>query len=356
MTSGFIRRRTTLTVATRLFLGLLPALLAVLLAVGLAYYGEYGRQVPSIIALGAAVLAVASLVVTWNNTRYVSARIVRLTGAMPGDEDAHRGHGESDEFDRIERVVDHLGSALSASEAERARRDAAAATRLNDEATMLAAVARDSMAQLDELRLPLHILLEARFGELNENQEELLRDARKAADAMAAAIRRLALLADADRGALSVQRELVQVNDVVRAVLPLARAAAERRDARVDTSLEPGLPRVLADRARLAEALTLLSADAAAATGPDHPLSFTTARDRGGVSITLTPVVPGGGAVPAPPAPTDQAARVAEPNESVRDAGGVILARRLIAAQGGATEETPSGVIVRLGGQAGSDT
>ena len=183
----------------------------------------------------------------------------------------------------------------------------------------------DTMAQLDEVRLPLHILLETRFGDINENQEELLRDARNGADAMAGALRRLGQVADADRGALAPQRELVQVNDVVRAILPLARAAADRQQARVTTSLEPGLPRVMADRARLAEALTLLAVDAAAVAGPEHPLAITTARDDSAVSITLTPV-----------------------------ADASILARRLIAVQGGSADETTSGLVVRLAGLQGS--
>ena len=320
MTSNFTLRRTSLTVGRRLFLGLLPALLAVVLALGLAYYGEYQRQAPEMVVLGAVVLAVASLIVTWVNTRYLANRIVRLTGAIPAS-GARDDSGDADEFDRIEQVVDDLGSALSASEAERARADAAATARLREQATMLAAVVRDVMAQLEDVRLPLHILLETRFGELNENQEELLRDARKAADAMDAALRRLGQVADADRDALPVKSEVVQVNDVVRAVLPLARAAAERTQARVDASLEPGLPRVRADRARLAEALALLTDDAASATGPERPLVVMTARDREGVSITVAPAM-----------------------------GAPILATRLIAAQGGSTESTADGLIVRLPG------
>ena len=321
MTTSFIRRRASIPVGRRLFFGLLPALLAVLLTVGLAYYGEYGRSVPGIVVGSASVLAVLSLVVTWINTRYLSARIARLTGSMPDTDSNDRR--ESDEFDRIERVVDHLGSALSAAEAERARADAEAAARLRDEATMVAAVTHDSIAQLDEIRLPLHILLETRFGDLNENQEELLRDARTAADAIGGALRRLAQVADADRGALVVQRELVQVNDVVRAILPLARASADRQGARVEASLEPGLPRVMADRARLAEALTLLTSQASGATGPDKPMVVTTSRRPGqGVEISVAP----------------------------NDAGSAgILARRLIEAQGGATLIDGGGYVVRLG-------
>ena len=325
MTSAFIRRRTSLTVGRRLFLGLLPALLAVVLTVELAYYGEYGRSVPNTVLVGAGILAVASLAVTWINTRYLSARITRLTAAMPQSADAERG--EADEFDRIERGVDHLGTALSVAEAKRVRADVAAAARLRDEATMLAAVTHDTIAQLDQVRLPLHILLETRFGDLNENQEELLRDAQSAADAMGAALRRLAQIADADRDALPVQRELVPVNDVVRGVLPLARAAAERNDARVETSLEPGLPRVMADRARLAEALTMLASEAATETTPDRPLVVATAREPGGAGVSIT----------ISPSPTSVDA-------------GVLLARRLIVAQGGSAEEGPGGVVVRLGG------
>jgi signal transduction histidine kinase len=327
-------------------------LLAVLVTAGLAYYGEYGHAVPGIILGTAAVLSVASLVVTWINTRYLSARINRLTGSMP--ESAPERQDDSDEFDRIERAVGHLGSALSASEAERARMNAAAEARLRDEATMLTAVAHDSIAQLDEVRLPLHILLETRFGDLNENQEELLRDARNAADAMGAALRRLAQVADADRGALVVQRELVQVNDVVRAVLPLARAAAERQGARVDVTLEPGLPRVRADRARLAEALTLFASEAASATGTEKPLVVTTTRQPGaGVEITIAPnaeVTEPVTAVGAKPAARDASDANGESGRTDRVAGGIILARRLISIQGGIADDRAGAYVIRLAG------
>lgn len=317
--------RMRITVGRRLFAAVLPALLAVALVIGLAYYGQYARTVPTALVLLAGALALLSLAITWRNTRYLRARIARLAGALP------ESSGEPDELDRIERVVDRLGSALSHSEAERERADAAAAIRLAEQGTMLAAVARDTIARLDEVRMPLHILLESPFGELNENQEELLRDARSAADAMDAALRRLALVADADRGALPVQRELVQVNDVVRGVLPLARAAAERRGARLDVALEPGLPRVLADRARLAEALTLLAEEAAEATGPATSLRVGTARVDGGAVITLAP---------RPNASTGEG--VAVPN---------VVARRLIEAQDGCVEAGGEGLEIRLGGK-----
>jgi signal transduction histidine kinase len=320
-----MRRRATLTVARRLFLGLLPALLAVLVTVGLAYYGEFGRAAPNAVVGGAALLSLVSLGVTWANTRYLATRVARLSGTVNSSPGEVLATPADDEFDRIERAADHLGSALAESKADRERADAAAATRLHDEATMLAGVVRDSTTQLDELRLPLHILLETRFGDLNENQEELIRDARVAADAMAAALHRLGQLADADRGALVVRRELVQVTDVVRAILPLARAVAAKRGARVDVSFEPGLPRIMADRARLAEALALLADRAARSVEPDRPMVLSTASERDGVVITIGP-----------------------------SADDDLLAGRLVTLQGGTMRRTDGSVVVRLPSQATS--
>ncbi|HEY2163663.1 MAG TPA: hypothetical protein VGH04_06730 [Gemmatimonadaceae bacterium] len=326
MTTPLIRGHVSRTVAWRLAAGVLPSILAMSLVVGLFYYGQKGRAAPEMVLALATALTLVSVVVAWVNARYFAerlARIARATDSAPG------ANGPSDELDRIERVVGSLGSALSASEAERARTNAEAAARLHDQATMLAGVASDAIAQLDGVRLPLQILLESPFGELNENQEELLRDARAASDAIDVGLRRLAQVVDVDRDALPVQHELVQVNDVVRSVLPLARAAAERRGARTETALEPGLPRVLGDRTRLAQALTLFVTDAAEAAGPEFPLVIATVRDGSQALIRISP-----------------------PRQHASEADGttaLILASRLMGAQGGSASIDASEILLRVG-------
>ncbi|MGH7689239.1 MAG: hypothetical protein ACREN3_06510, partial [Gemmatimonadaceae bacterium] len=217
MTALFGRRRISVSVAWRLIVGLLPTILAVALVVGLFYYGQAGREAPRVLLLPAALLTVLSLLITWANVRYFANRIARLGRMARANEDLG---GRVDEFDRIEEAVGSLGTALSTAANERVRAETVANDQRRDEATTLAAVVADALAQLDGVRLPLHILLEAPFGELNDNQEELLRDARGAADAIDTALRRLGQVADADRGALIAQLQLVQVNDVVRSVLP----------------------------------------------------------------------------------------------------------------------------------------
>ncbi len=323
MTSGFVKRIVSFSVAWRLAAGALPSLLAVALVVGLFYYGKLNRAAPRVVLGIAAALTAISLAIAWANARYFANRIARLARVA---EPVAGGTGRTDEFDRIEAAVGSLGSALSASEAQRAKADVIAGAQRRDEATMLAGVVADSLSRLDEVRLPLHILLESRFGELNENQEELLRDARTAADAIDVALRRLGQVADADRGAVTAQKELVQVNDVVRSVLPLARAAAERRGARLDTSLEPGLPRVVADRARLAEALALFAVDAAEASGPERPLTISTARAGQAAIIRLSPA-----------------------GQRELDQGPPIFAARLISVQGGTVSVDAEGLSLRVG-------
>jgi signal transduction histidine kinase len=322
--TALIRRTVSSSVAWRLAAGVLPSVLAVGLVIGLFYYGEYGRAAPRIIQIVAAALTGVSIVIAWVNATYFADRLARLARAT---EQASGVRGPTDEFDRIEQAVGSLGSALSAAEAERVRTDALSAARLKEQATMLAGVVNDSIAQLDEVRLPLQILLESPFGELNENQEELLRDARSAADTIDVALRRLAQVAEVDRDALPVQHELVQVNDVVRSVLPLARAAAERKGARTETALEPGLARVTGDRARLAEALSLFVTEAAEVSDPEHPLTISTAREGSRAIIRIAPA--DGSALGSTPA--------------------LILASRLMAAQKGEVAVDAGNLVLRVG-------
>jgi len=284
-------RRVRLAVGQRLLLGLAPALLAVVVVLALAYYGELGRQAPEYVVAGAAVLALTSLVLTWRNTRYVVGRLRRL-GRLDEDALADDVSTPLDDLDRIEHEVVRLNDALQQATAQAEHERKQAAARGVEQATLLAATLRGVTVQLQEIRLPLHILLDARFGVLNENQEELLVAARAGADAIDAAIRRLEIVADADRGALAARLEPVSLNDVVRAVLPMVRASADRRGARVEPELEPALPRAWADRAALAEAVALLATLAAEALGSDESLHLTTSHSASHCTLRMNPFPP----------------------------------------------------------------
>lgn len=284
--SDRIAHRIRVAVGQRLLLGLAPALLALVLVIPLAYYGELGRQAPEYVIGGAAVLAIVSLIVTWGNTRYLVRRLQRL-GRLSGEPETM---SSMDDLDRVELEVQRLNAALSAAQREGVADHQRLEARLHEQAIMLAATLRGVTAQVDEVRLPLHILLDARFGDLNENQEELLVSARTAADSIDGAIRRLGIVADADRDALTVRPEPVEPNEVVRAVLPMVRASAERRGATVDTALEPALPRVWANRAALAESVALIATLAAEQTTSAGALSISTISAPNTCAIRISPI------------------------------------------------------------------
>ena len=258
-------------VGQRLFLAVMPAIIGLFTVAALAYWGRVNRSAPQWLVVVVAVAAILSLAVAWQNTRYVARRIERLAG--PKDLE-HGGtlstlgvvrnaalpqSGSSpDEIDSIERVVDRLSGAVAVAESERREREAAAAGRVQEYAALLAEATSTVARQLDEVRLPIHILLENHFGQLNENQEEMLAGARAAAEAAGVARARLKEIAELDRGALTFRRDRVRCGDLLQALKPQLVADGERAGVKLTFDVLPGLPQVAGDRVRLQEALDLL--------------------------------------------------------------------------------------------------
>ena len=320
-------------VGQRLFVAVLPAVLGCVLVAALAYWGQYAYRVPAAVLAVAAVAAAASLVTSWVNTRYVAARLERLAG--PGADgsqaadvgrriaDAVTGGRVSagvDELDVIETVVDNLSGAVGDAAAAGARTKAEAAARVDEYAELLAATTAAMSYRLDEVRTPLHILLENRFGELNDNQEEMLGAASQAAEEAEVALDRLRRIVDLDRGAVAPRREAVRLGDLVP---PLAQAAAAvaRGEAGGDGSkqvvaveLAPALPRVLADPTLIYEALSLVLRDAVERAGSRREVTVRGEAATTGRAVVTLDVEHAGDQPPTP---------------------ALALARRLIQLQGG---------------------
>lgn len=245
-----------MTVGQRLYLAVLPAILGVFTVAGLAYWGEYGRQAPHILVIVASVASVASLVVAWRNTRYVATRVSRLAAPPPAQVT------RLNELDAIEAEVDRLRLAVVNAETAAAQTRSRAAASVEEYGGLVANAATAAARQLDEIRMPLHILLENRFGDLNDNQEEMLAAARLAADDAQASLERLRAITDVERGALRLRIERIRLSDIVTARLPGLSAAAARVGVRITADLSPRLPAITGDRGRIGEALTLLIGDA----------------------------------------------------------------------------------------------
>jgi signal transduction histidine kinase len=264
----------------RLFLAVIPAVLGVLTVAALAYWGQYAHAAPEIVVVTAAVAAVGSLVMAWYNARYVAQRIAQLAAKV----DARAG---LDELDAIETVVDRYTGALRDAEAKRVSAQQSADLKIREHGELMSQVASTVSRGIDEIRLPLHILLENRFGDLNENQEEMLEAARTAAELVNTDADRLAEIGALDRGALALRSDRVHIADVMQSLRPTLDGEAGKVGVRVEMDIAPALPPVTGDRGRLQEALALILADAVRRTPPGDRVRISAEATAAGLSIVV---------------------------------------------------------------------
>ena len=302
--------------SSRLLLGVVPSAVGLLTVAGLAYWGQYQHTVPQAIVWAAGVATVVSLAVAWWNASYVAQRVERIAS----------GHGlneQADELDAIEKRVESLGEAATEAKAVAARAAQDAGRRTVEYATLVADAATSASKQLEEARLSLQVLQENHFGELNDNQEEMIGAAREATEAAESELKHLREIADLDRGALPLRRDLVKPGELIRSLLPVLNAQAIKQGTRIVPEVEPAMPRVVADRGRLQDALGLILKDAIRYALPGTSISIHATSDPSTVTILVSH---------------------GSPHSYTGD---VALADRLIRAQGGSvTHEEGSTTIV----------
>lgn len=254
-------------ISQRLFLGVIPSIVGLFTVAALAYWGQYSNAAPRLVVAAAAIASIVSLIVAWRNTRYVARRVERLAAIRSAS-------GEGDELDVIQHRVEHLGREASTARADAAKATEDAARRADEYARLTSEAAASVSTKLEEARLSLHVLQESHFGELNDNQEEMINAARSGVDAAEVELARLREVADIDRGKVSVTDELVKVSDILRSLLPLLKSRADKKKLRLMVEIEPGLPRVSGDRSRFRDALGLVLNDALTYAIPGTSISI----------------------------------------------------------------------------------
>jgi signal transduction histidine kinase len=304
-------------ISQRLFLGVIPSVVGLFTVAGLAYWGQYHQTAPVMVVWAAGAATVISLIVAWRETRYVAHRVERLASTKGGDE-------KVDELDVIEQRVELLGEEATAAKAHAARAAEDAGRRNIEYATLLAEAATSASKQLAEARLSLHVLQDNHFGELNDNQEEMIAAAREATEAAEVELNHLREIADIDRGALALRRDLVKPGEIIRSLLPLLNAQATKQGVRILSELEPALPRVVGDRGRLQDALGLILKDAVRYAVPGTSVSVHASSQPSTVTIVVNH---------------------SSPHSYTGD---VALADRLIRAQGGSVTHTGDATTIAL--------
>lgn len=235
-------------VGQRLFVAVIPAVLGVLAMAGLAYWGQRGREIPAWLLIVGILAAVASLVMAWRNTWYVARRIEALSLRREG---ASGKDAPADELDSIERRI-------AESERRGETREQAAEALVREYAALLADASATVGRKLDEVRLPLHILLSSPFGELNENQEEMIGAAQTAAEGADKALRFIGRIVELDAGRVDSHREPIRPRDLLHPVLAAVEPRLRQAGAEMEADLPPDLPRVHVDPRHAREALSLI--------------------------------------------------------------------------------------------------
>lgn len=294
-------------IGQRLFLAVVPAVFGLFLVAALAYWGRYARTAPELVVILAAVAAVASLAVSWRNTRYVVHRVQRLAGhtiAIDGEttastptarRDALRELGikapiasEVDELDHIEATVAGLSSAVARAREDASRQEREALERAREIEELLQAVTTRFAARTQDAQLPLHILLSSPFGELNENQEEMLGAAMSAVDAIDAEVRELRKLVQLHRGELSIVTQPMNLAELLRPALAIAAARAEVARVQLRPFVSDTSPRAIVDAVHAQEALTSILIDTIAHTAEGGDVDVNAGEsDRGRIRISI---------------------------------------------------------------------
>ena len=303
-------------ISHRLFLGMIPSAVGLFTVAGLAYWGQYAHTAPQLVVWAAGAATILSLAIAWWNARYVAQRVERLA--------SRKGDEKVDELDVIEQRVESLGEAATAAKADAARAAEDAGRRNIEYATLLAEAATSASKQLAEARLSLHVLQDNHFGDLNDNQEEMIGAAREATEAAEVELNHLREIADIDRGALALRRDLVKPGEIIRSLLPLLNAQATKQSVRILSELEPALPRVVGDRGRLQDALGLILKDAVRYAVPGTSVSVHASSQPSTVTIVVNH---------------------SSPHSYTGD---VALADRLIRAQGGSVTHTGDATTIAL--------
>lgn len=130
-----------------------------------------------------------------------------------------------------------------------------------DYASAIADAAASAERALGEASIPVHILLSAQFGDLNDNQEEMLGAAASALDRLAHELGALRAIADAERGNVASLQDVVRIGDIVRTLLPELRDQAARAGVSLSVDIEPALPTTQGAAAQLRDAIRLVLTD-----------------------------------------------------------------------------------------------
>src|SRR5262249_16352648 len=125
------------------------------------------------------------------------------------------------------------------------------------------------------------------FGDLNENQEEMLGAARTAAEAVDADLVAAKQIAELDLGTRALRRDRLLPADLVRSLVPTLQSIAEHQHGPLMVDMEPLLPAIRGDQPQLQDALAAVIGSAIRGASEGTEVQLTASRDERDIRIEL---------------------------------------------------------------------
>jgi signal transduction histidine kinase len=158
-----------------------------------------------------------------------------------------------------------------------------------DDRALLDAILGPLANRLRDVSLPLHILTENRFGELNDNQLEMIHAAQDAVRAADATLRLVSRIYEMRRSPAVATPDLVRGAELLRAPMSAAAAIAAERDIIWSADVAPDLPHVQVDRAAAEEALSILLSAVVTSVPAGSTLKLVAASTKSAMRLHITP-------------------------------------------------------------------
>ncbi len=186
---------------------------------------------------------------------------------------------------------------------------------------------------LHSLQMALHAAVEGHTGDLNEQQNDLLRNARENADQLEELMNDLLELAEIESGARQLSPAPFRPGELVRPSVERHRPAADCKHVKLESQVWPDLPRVMADKVAAAQILDNLLSNAIRHTGHNGQVVVSATERDGRVFFCVKDT---GEGIPEEYLPTlfSRFVQVGT-KQGGRTGLGLALVKRLVEAQGG---------------------
>jgi len=151
-----------------------------------------------------------------------------------------------------------------------------------------------------ELRTPLNavigfsqVLLERMFGDLNERQDEYLRDILGAGQHLLELLNDVLDLSKVEAGQMELNRSAFGVREAIEYSLSMVRERAQQRSIRLDCDITGGVDELFADRLRITQVIVNLVTNAVKFTPAGGRISVTATTDGAEVAVSVSDSGPG---------------------------------------------------------------